>query len=1257
MKVTYTNEQISAINTENKNILVSAAAGSGKTAVLVERIIRKITDLENPVDIDTLLVVTFTEAAAAEMKQRISDALVNKLNSDSIPPDLFEHISKQITLLNKASISTIHSFCLNVVRKNFNQINIDPNFRIADSTELNLIKSEIMESIFEELYTENDEQFIHFINCYSNNKSDEQLKETLLSTYKFIQSMPNPIKWLKEKTEDFNSENIKYNLEKAFRTAIEENKIKLLDIIDILQTCFFIMYNSNTYSEKCENTLNQRKDYLYSFLKVLDSSYEKIKEFVCNAPASSTFKLEENATLSEENLEKIRNINKKITENIRKLREAVSEIVNTIYAVNYSDLYNNLICMCSVIEKFDEKFKSAKREKMILDFNDLEHYCLEILTNSDGTLTAAAKSFQKKFVEIITDEYQDSSLIQELILSSVSKNSIGKYNRFMVGDIKQCIYRFRLANPKIFIEKYNSYSNKPNSNGYRIDLSHNFRSRKCVLDSTNFIFKQIMTAEFGNITYDENAQLNYKADYKIPDMENTINISDNTEVIITDTDSNKYKSAEHSDADEEILEMKNYEIEASVVAAKIKNIMTKEKLNVFDKKEDKYRPVQYKDIVILMRSIKNTAEIFSRILNENGIPTVYEANSGYFNAIEIMTVISYLKIIDNPRQDIPLISVLHSPMYDITSEELSQIRSQKQNSVFYDSLLFYLSDENKEKEDKIYEKVSNFIYDLYKFQKYSKYSTINELLQKIYDETNYYNYVAVMSGGTVRQANLKVLQERSIDFEKTNLKGLFRFVTYINKVSEGTNDFDEAKVLAENENVVRIMTIHKSKGLEFPVVFVSCLNKKFLFKDAKNDFIFDPEFGIGPNFVDFEKRLKFNTIQRHAIVYHDRCESLAEEMRILYVALTRAKEKLILTGNVPNYENFLNKLQKYTNIKNTEIPVHLLLRATSMLEWICAALIRHKDAGALRDNSVLKVKEKSITNDPSSWKITIENINNIIEKNIEEQNKKELLKQNLNNLEVQNEYSNNKDEIYKKLSWEYKNKILNILPSTITISEIKRKREQNELLNNGEYIDGFNNIKFSDFSTNQFEFSELEYPDFTKEDKPLTSAQKGTAFHTVMEHIDFSKNYTVDDIEKFISGLVEKNILSEKEKNALYAEKIFEFLNSDFAARIKKSDKVYKETPFAIGLTPYEIYQKEEYRNINEKIIVHGIIDLYFYENNEIVLLDYKTGNTHNTDISELKKRYKLQLDFYKNALEKNTGTKVSEAVLYFSNNGLFLKL
>ena len=901
--VKWTNEQLQAIEKTGNNILVAAAAGSGKTAVLVERIINKI--INKKIDIDQLLIVTFTNAAASEMRERILEAIYKKIEEE--PENT--HLQKQINLIGRASICTIDSFCLDVVKNNFYEIGVAPNFRIADNAELELIKQEALEDLFNKKYEIEDKKFLKLLETYTTYSADEPLKELILNIYNFIQSHPFPNEWLEENVEKYNlinKMNIDFSETEWGKTIIKELKEELLDSkIKLEQVKKDIVRFEEL--KKYALVLSTDIQVLDSILKQekWDNIYNSILEIVFEKwPIDRKITLEEKEIAKEKRNE--------IRKQIKKALEAIDcdskQANEDIY-----NMYETLKALKEIILEYDELLKQAKKEKNLVDFSDIEHMALQILLkkgeDNNYIPTPIALKYRKKFVEIAIDEYQDSNLVQESILTSISN---GK-NIFMVGDVKQSIYKFRQARPELFLDKYEKYVVEDNTEaqGNKIQLFKNFRSRENILDTTNLIFKDIMSKKLGDIDYTEEEYLNLGANFEETDKHS---IKTNTEILIIENKNEEAEDNEETAETEEPIE--NIELEAKFVAKKIKEILDSKQV-VFDKKLG-YRPITYKDIVILLRSTKDKANIFENELINLNIPVYSDTSLEYLNSIEIQMIMNLLKVIDNPTVDIPLVGVLRSMIGGFSDNELIKIRLIDNKKSFYEAMKQYLTENIEDLDDQIKEKIQNFLGRISEWKAEAEYLELDELIWKIYIDTGYYNYVSLMPDGILRQANLKLLFEKAKQYEKASFKGLYNFINFIEKVRTGSGDLSSAKLIGENENVVRIMSIHKSKGLEFPLVFLCNSNKKFNTQDLNSQILLHQDLGLGANYIDSERKLQYSTLAKEAIKIKSKEEIISEEMRVLYVALTRAKERLIVTGISKDLEKDLKEKEELLNLYSKE---------------------------------------------------------------------------------------------------------------------------------------------------------------------------------------------------------------------------------------------------------------------------------------------------------------------------------------------------
>ena len=845
MGVKWTEEQQKVIQLRNRNILVSAAAGSGKTAVLVERIITMLTEDDPPVDVDKLLIVTFTEAAASEMKERIRLAIEKKLLE--YPED--EHLKQQATLIHNAQITTIHSFCLSVIRDHFHAIDIDPGFRIGEEGELKLLRHDVLEEMLEEKYQEGSKSFLDFAAAYSTGRDDKKIEDLILKIYEFSRSYPDSEAWLESCVEAYRIPDVE-TLEKSsfMQKVIADIRKNLEDARELLAQAEMIALSPDGPAVY-EATLDKDMQVIEELSAI--RSYEKMAEAFTNVKWARIAANKDQTVLEEK------------IEQVKKIRELVKGIVKNISGQYFYESPQELVedlKMCApameelgnLVRLFGEKFEEQKRAQNIIDFSDMEQYALRILTekSEDGFVPSKiAQEYQNQFHEVMIDEYQDSNLIQEAILNSVSTCRSGRDNIFMVGDVKQSIYRFRLSRPELFLEKFYTY-NIEESQTQRIDLHRNFRSRKEVLESANAIFRQIMTEKLGGIVYDEQAALYPGAEY--PETENL-----KTEILLMDSDLDEYQK---TDGDTSKGIVSERELEARMIAMRIRELLRSQK--VVDKETGELRNVRYSDIVILTRSIKGFADVFTEVLNREGIPAYAGTSEGYFQTQEVGVLLDYLRVLDNRRQDIPLAAVLRSAFAEMSDEEMAEIRCMYPDKPFFESVAEYRV---HGREQKIREKLEKCLGQMDELRLIVPYTPMHELLWKILDRTGYGDYVAAMPGGAQRRANLDMLIEKARAYEATSYKGLFHFVRYIEQLQKYDVDYGEASIEDEYADTVRVMTIHKSKGLEFPVVITAGMGKRFNMQDARSAVALHAGMGVGLDAADLDYRTKIPSITKKVI--------------------------------------------------------------------------------------------------------------------------------------------------------------------------------------------------------------------------------------------------------------------------------------------------------------------------------------------------------------------------------------------------------
>jgi len=1136
--------------------------GSGKTAVLVERIINKI--INEKIDIDKLLVVTFTNAAATEMRERVLEAIYKKIEEQ--PQNIA--LQRQIVLLNKSNISTIHAFCLEVIRNNFYKLDISPNFRLAEQAEIELIKLETLEELFDELYESKDEEFLKLINTYVDYRDDETIKEMILQVYKYIQSNPFPEDWLKNQVEKFN---LKDKIEEDFSNTIW-GKI-------IIQS---FKKELNGYIVSLENIKIklQQEEELKTYYEIISEDIDKLKEIsilekwdeIYNISGTVKFRtwIHSKKIISELK-DKAKEVRDEIKKDFNKLKEKIFIYSSKQANEDIYEMYPILKEFAEIIIKFGQRYEEAKKDKNIIDFNDIEHYALNLLVEKDeeGELvpTNIAKQYKKKFEEIAIDEYQDSNLVQEYILTTISRGN----NIFMVGDVKQSIYKFRQAMPELFLEKYERYEENRTAKNVKIKLFENFRSEKNVLDVTNMIFEDIMSKELGDIEYNFEEFLNQCMEYP----------KYNSEEKLGKAELNIIDLLDEGEIEENNEPIQNIEIEAKFVANKIKELIGKG-YKIYDKKEG-YRKISFKDIVILLRNTTNIAPVYERAIADLEYPVFTDTGTSYFESSEIQTIMGLLKIIDNPNNDIPLVATLRSPIGGFTDNELIEIRLSNKNSSFYEALI-NVEDGN------LKNKVNVFFSMLEDFREKQEYLKLDEFIWYIYDRTGYYNYVSLLANANIKIANLKMLFEKAKDYEQSSFKGLYNFINFIDKVTKQGSDMGAPKLIGENEDVIRIMSIHKSKGLEFPVVFLSGTGKQFNLQDLNQSILLHQEIGFGPKYINYERKIAYNTLAKEAIKIKTKNEILSEEMRLLYVALTRAREKLIITGIEKNLQKALSKKQQEigTFLNSKKIETNILKNAKSYLDWFEMVYIYDENMKNIVDINMTK---KIQYNEVETKKVK----------------KIEIPKKEIN------------EEINYILNWEYSNKLQTQLEGKTSVSKISE-------------------------ATNTVKELNLKRPKFTLETKKINRAELGTIVHLVMQKLDFKQEYNIKKIEELLEKLEQKEIILCVHKESIDKQKILNFTNSKLFKEIKNAKCVFKEEPFYINIEADKIYQN----GVKDNILVQGIIDLYFInEKDEIILVDYKTDYVPSNDENYLKEKYSKQLELYKMALEQALKKEVSKVYIY----------
>jgi len=1183
----WTDAQKKVIETRDKNILVSAAAGSGKTAVLVERIISRILDENNPASIDRMLVVTFTNAAAAEMRERILRAITKVAEQE---PDN-EYIQKQITYIHNAKISTIDSFCQSVVRDNFNKIDIDPSFRMANENELELIKQDVLEATLEEFFNEGDKDFLDFTEARGGKYFQKILSDNIMKLYKFSCSNPFPEKWLDECLEVYdNSHDFTEN------PWFECMESKIRKQLTTAMNCF------EEALELCNEPNGPAK-----YISNITTEYETVKIAVSKddyfemAGIIQSIDFARIPTIYAKD-----NVDMELKEQAQSLRNRGKAIIEDVKTMCYSDRvtlekelsenYKAVNVLVRLVKTFSDKFSAYKRERNIADFNDVAHMALKILTEADenGNVrpSEVAKELSDNYDEIMIDEYQDSNLIQEYLLTAVSGINSGRNNMFMVGDVKQSIYKFRMAKPELFLSKYNAFPVDGNSSDIRISLDKNFRSRREVIEEVNYIFDRIMGEDVGGINYDDEHSLKYGATYS----DFNEHPLQNSEFILIEHD------GKSSDA---------LVTETNVISRRIKELIGK-KFLVTDKATGEKRPVKYSDIAILTRALSGNAETISRILSENDIPSYVEKSTGFFDTLEVSTVLNMLSVIDNPHQDIPVTAVLKN-MFMFTPEELAEIVLEKAGDI-YNSLLSYI--DNKDNAGKkLYDKAKKFESTVSSFRIRSKYESIRDIIEEIVEETGYGYYISTMNSGDRRTANIKMLISKAEEYENTSFTGLFNFIRYISNIKKYEVESGEASSVNENDDSVRIMTIHKSKGLEFPVVFVSFTGKQFI--KNTDSIVIHEKYGIGMDYIDVSKRTRKSNCVKKIITEELKKDEYAEGLRVLYVALTRAKEKLIVTGT-GKYDKLTEKAQGCHIKADGKLSENDILSCNSYLEWIAMSVAERIEQDAF---TVVNGEEFTI-----SGRV----LENMYADYIEE----ELGRENIHILAKSKEFEKYNPCVYFEKKYKYDDDTK--LNSKYSVSEIKKMIYE-------EGVDDDDEEQMQLYSATHKKESYV--PSFIKESEELKGAGRGTAYHRVFELLDYRDDLTKEGIEKQINSMVRDGYIDEMSASVVSPLKIYEFTTTEIGKRMKKaelSDCLFREQQYVMGVKASEIHTNY---NGDEMVLVQGAIDAYFVENGKVIIVDYKTDNV--TEPEQLLTLYKGQLDYYAKAITEVTGMEVTEKIIY----------
>ncbi len=1202
MAIAFTPEQEQVIQLHDRNILVSAAAGSGKTAVLVERIVRMVCDEARPVDIDRLLIVTFTNAAAAQMRERIAAGIAAVLREH---PES-EHIQRQSTLIHNAQITTIDSFCLFLIRNHFHEIGLDPAFRVADENEVGLLAQEVLAELLEECYAEGSQAFLHCVEFFCPGGRERVLEADILSLSGHAASCPFPVEWLNARRQDYGAETAQELLAGDAGQYLKRYADAMLDgCVEKLREVQRLCESPDgpyMYGELAERELEE-----LAALRGRDSLAEysvRIPSFVFGR-----LPVKKDESVSAAKRERAKALRTQAKEILQDLGTVFFQTPAELAAAQSKACEAAVNTLIDLTLEFDRRMRQCKLERKIIDFSDMEHYALEILLERDGEEVKpgrVAREYAQYFHEILIDEYQDSNLVQEYLLKAVSGEDRGRFNRFMVGDVKQSIYRFRLARPELFLEKYDRYEEN-GTDRCRIDLSRNFRSRPQVVDTVNSVFRRLMSRRIGGIDYDDRAALYAGAEY--PESREH---------------QSEFLLVEKPGREEELNAR---QAEALAVAMRIKEL--RRSFEVLDKESGKLRPVRYSDMVILLRAVQGWDEEFRTVLAQEGIPVYITAKTGYFAATEVQELLQVLRVLDNPRQDIPLYGMLKSVFGGFSEEEIALLRACGGRRSLYEALCVWERGEHREPDEAetggLQERAARFLEKLRRYRGYTVYMPIRELLQRLVEDHDYLNYVSALPAGGRRRANVEMLFTKASDFEKTSYFGLFHFVRYMEQLEKYDVDYGEADLLDENADVVCIMSIHKSKGLEFAVTFVSGLAKRFSVRDYSQAMIVDMDMGVGVTYVQPEKRVRNKTLRQKVIAGKMREENLAEELRVLYVALTRAREKLILTAALDHAQ------EKWEAAK--EFPCERLsypdfIEAGSYLDFLMPVL-----AGT--DLQVRIVGREDLEAGALAEQFDMAG--------------------SLEALQYAGDYADDAaaERLRDRLAFVYPHRNLEKLYTKTTVSELKIAAMADR----------------DEAAFHAFEEREVVpyIPAFRREREQVSGAVRGNAFHRVMELLDFQailggqlaeppaeyagyrkaldQKRLERDLQSFLEGEVSDLRLAREYYDAVNRRKVAGFLMSEPAWRMWAAQlrgELYREQPFVLGIGAKRL--SGEFPG-EETVLIQGIIDVFWVENGEVVLLDYKTDVVDS--MGELWNRYEVQLTYYQEALEKLTCKRVKEKGLY----------
>ncbi len=1359
----WTEDQRAAIDLQG-NLLVAAAAGSGKTAVLVERLIHRITDPAYPSDVDRFLVVTFTKAAAAEMKERVTKALEDAVLRE---PDSLEaeRLLRQLNLLTRSNITTLHSFCLEIIRRYFFRLDLDPSFRVADEAEIELLRQDVAEEVLEQRFAHGAPAFLTFADAFGSDRDVQPLLDLILDLYRFAWSQPDPQDWLQALPQSYRWLNLEALMASPWGKAVEQQVSAVFDAAIQALTRASELAGRPGGPRHYLDVLNRETGYVF---RLQAAWQQKEWELTQNLMAGITFgKLpgggggrkkkapDEQADVAADMLKtQAKSLRDQAKLGLQKLRDELfawpwGEQLRALAGCGAM-----LATLVNTVLEFSGAYTATKSKRNVLDFSDLEHLALRLLEHEGGA-SLIARDLRASFEEVMVDEYQDINPVQEKILSLVTPLVDDIPRLFMVGDVKQSIYRFRMADPGLFLQKYGRFSRRQVAQGavspqqlaggVVIDLNRNFRSRRQIIDGVNFLFGQVMTPGVGEVLYDAAAALQYGAGYieagpmltaggpievhlfdpdrlrsgskvengstepQNDDQANGGEADPGFETGQLGLDLGGGETAEPETGEEISLEdLETVRLEARLVARRIHRLVegTPEQsgpeFQVWDKQLKGYRPVRYADIVVLLRSYSSVAPVYLEELQRAGVPVYGESSAGYFGAGEVEIMLSLLKIIDNPRRDIPLAAVLRSPLVGLDGRELGRLRSLWPRGDFYEAIVWaawaggpnrpdeqtlreevhYLTKTYKLDEDMFLgrvagilretdglpEKMARFWLTLQRWRSFALSHSLAELLDLVYRETGFLAYVGTLPGGTQRQANLKVLYDRARRFETTHYRGLFRFLRFLDRFREQGKDLGNARRLDDTENVVSLITVHASKGLEFPVVFLAGLGNRFNRRGLNKKLLLHAGLGAGIPVIDGEHAVVYPSVIRYAVRRQLEREALAEEMRVLYVALTRAKERLFLYGRVPKLDKTVGDWLEAAEWPDPALPENLLASADCFLDWIGPALARHP---GVRQCLMGMPAEQMGTDEQvmaDSWKIVIhqeispagdpEEVVSVLTAVAPAEN-------GLTDA-MAAEREHWRQVVKARLDWRYPFNEETVRRAKTSVSEIKHRlwleeaegapvsagREFQAPLSGDESAPEALQGHRKTTSTRTTISVVVSHGSTSIRTSILTAAQRGTVLHTVVQHLplrdwagqwdSLNGDQQTSLVDEFVMTLFRREILTAEEMAAVPADRLVTLLNSGLGKRLRQSGDLQREVPFTVAFQP---------PGLSSPVLVQGVIDaLLFYPDETVEILDYKSdslGQDYADPVLELKQRYTLQLAFYSLAVERLIQLPVSRCTLY----------